>query len=255
MQNPWGLTLKKLNKGPAPAILSSQKALNSLATMETKVQSSQEITRNDIDSTIYGDSTVKKQLLEDQSSLCAYCESLLLHVSSGEKDHFRPVVACCRGKNIRGASLTYHKIKPGYYWLAYDWNNLIFSCEKCNHKKSYYFPLQNNTTLSVSKNTLTNEQPLLLNPYVDDPALHLEFRQHIAFGKSAVGKASIVYYDLNREALKEKRRDRWNDYMRERLAREGLKKDPQNSCLQQIVSLYDSNPNLEYSGMISLQKK
>jgi len=30
---------------------------------------------------------------------------------------------------------------PGYYWLAYDWNNLLFICTACNTKKRELFPL------------------------------------------------------------------------------------------------------------------
>lgn len=239
--------MKKLIKSVAPAILSSQDAVNSLNAMQQKVSQSQELKRSDVDSDIYGDPTVKNRLVADQSKLCAYCESFVLHVGPGEIDHYRPIVACSRKKKA-------HRIKPGYYWLAYDWENLVFACKKCNQKKSCYFPLKNDPTLGVSQQTIGQEQPLLINPYKDDPSLHLEFHEHLVCPKTDEGRASIIYYDLNRNELKDKRRERWSNFKKEQFAREGLKKNPNNAYLKQIVAICDSEPEIEYSGMLDLQK-
>ena len=53
---------------------------------------------------------------------------------------------------------------------------------------------------------LLSEDPLLLNPYLDDPEDHIDFDEFgIPFSKSARGKATIDICDLGRSSLVEKR--------------------------------------------------
>ena len=114
--------------------------------------------------------TVVTELFDLYKNKCAYCER-----NRGDElqvDHFRPKKARTRG------DLKYRQ--PGYYWLAYEWSNLLPLCSKCNQKKSNKFPLQgwddSNRVTSEQKNGKEStdhynlnylnqqESPLLLNP-------------------------------------------------------------------------------------------
>jgi hypothetical protein len=52
---------------------------------------------------------------------CAYCESILLHEKSVPFDHFRPI------NDAVGADGDL--LPDGYWWLAYEWQNLYAVCE------------------------------------------------------------------------------------------------------------------------------
>jgi uncharacterized protein (TIGR02646 family) len=75
----------------------------------------------------YNQEPVKVALMKLFHEKCAYCESQFGHITPGDVEHFRP-------KNqIRKIDGTIKK--PGYYWLASDWDNLLMSCEFCNRKR------------------------------------------------------------------------------------------------------------------------
>ena len=101
----------------------------------------------DIDQNIYGHNTVKSKLLNLQSQKCCYCESKVGKgkQSSGDIEHFRP-------KKYSQQKEKGKKEFPGYYWLAYEWDNLYFSCEICNrvHKRNL-FPLADPDTRSRNR--------------------------------------------------------------------------------------------------------
>lgn len=153
-----------------------------------------------------------KQKLEKQFyKKCAYCETEYLATSDTWIEHYRP--------------------KSQYYWLAYEWSNLIPTCTKCNRKKKNYFPLINennrvnkppmsNGTLVYSDckadtSTLMNEQAFILHPKIDNPETFLDFRIDNKFtgieitGKDIIdscyngrGYTTIEICDLNRNDLK-----------------------------------------------------
>jgi hypothetical protein len=79
------------------------------------------------DRAVYAHTSVKRELIAMQHEKCAFCEAKPLHVSDGDVEHFRP-----KG-GVRQAD-TDPLQQPGYYWLAYDWANLMFSCERCNRR-------------------------------------------------------------------------------------------------------------------------
>jgi hypothetical protein len=57
---------------------------------------------------------------------CAYCESKLSN-GLGETDHFRPTASAVR---LRKDFSPDH-----YWWLAYEWDNLLSACEMCSRTK------------------------------------------------------------------------------------------------------------------------
>lgn len=104
--------------------------------------------------------------------------------------------------------------RPGYYWLAYDWKNLLFSCQICNQRyKKNLFPLRDDTRRAVSHHDdIGDEEPLFINPALVDPVPHISFREEVpyAVGGSPSGAASIAQLGLDRAELDERRRDRLN---------------------------------------------
>lgn len=169
---------------------------------------------------VYRDPEVKEALTKLFKNKCAYCESTFLHIYPGDIEHFRP-----KGE-IEGVV---PDSKPGYYWLAADWDNLLFSCRNCNQKlthtlhgeadkrtmgKMNQFPLSDPSKY-VRKhdhiggvNTEENYR-LLLNPCVDNPEKHLEYGKEgvikpkkDALGKPSLkGETSIKVYVLHRVPL------------------------------------------------------
>lgn len=88
----------------------------------------------------YRDADVKEGLKKLFHEKCAYCETRVLHAQPGDVEHFRPKSAV--NTKLKGIANLSNKvkvpppdkeeIKPGYYWLAADWNNLLLSCNSCN---------------------------------------------------------------------------------------------------------------------------
>lgn len=114
---------------------------------------------------------------------CAYCECYLADFQRGDIEHFRPKKAVTdEDDNIAvvedgSGNATPHK---GYYWLAYDWKNLLPSCAICNQPTSIdgkkigkhnRFPVEANRASKPSD--IEKEKPLLLNPTQEDPKTHL----------------------------------------------------------------------------------
>ena len=81
---------------------------------------------------IYSDDSVRKVLLNMFNGKCAYCESKITSIYNGDIEHFRP-----KGE-IKEATPT----KPGYYWLAAEWENLLFACPFCNQTNTHRYVLQ-----------------------------------------------------------------------------------------------------------------
>jgi uncharacterized protein (TIGR02646 family) len=149
------------------------------------------------DNKIYGDATVKKQLIRDQHEKCCFCESKFLENSYGDVEHFRPKRAY---QKLNSTTLNY----PGYYWLTYNWDNLMFSCEKCNRSyKRNQFPLKREVTRKTSHNhanLLENEDILLINPNLEDPSVYITFLKQTAhpLNGSDRGAKTIDAFKLNR---------------------------------------------------------
>lgn len=153
---------------------------------------------------IYGHLQVKQALIDDQHGKCCYCESRFEATGFGDVEHFRPKAGV---RQQPKAPLE----KPGYYWLAYDWSNLLFSCEICNRRhKSNLFPLLNPASRARSHNDrISHERPLLPHPCHTNPATELTFNRHIAVAHNASerGKACLQAYGLNRKPLKTRREE------------------------------------------------
>lgn len=78
---------------------------------------------------VYSEKSVRKILLKMFHGKCAYCESKITAIYNGDIEHFRP-----KGK-IQNANPS----RPGYFWLASEWENLLFACPFCNQTNTHEF--------------------------------------------------------------------------------------------------------------------
>jgi len=158
------------------------------------------------DRAVYGADEVKQALSSAQYDKCCFCECKLGHAQFGDVEHFRPKA---RAQQDAEAAPT-----SGYYWLAYVWDNLYLSCEVCNRRhKRGLFPLLNPDRRVASHHRSTEletEQPAFIDPGREDPAAFIEFRREFAAPVAGArrGAATIEALQLNRPALRERRRER-----------------------------------------------
>lgn len=159
---------------------------------------------------------LKKWLLEHVfHNKCAYCESRMGVTDPGDAEHFRP-----KGKvtHLDSAgrcleALVNGKPHPGYYWLVYDWENLVPACSECNTiGKANHFPVAKTWVLAPDPQRCNPrdldpvEEPELLHPYFDQPHMHLHFTEFGTVGpKDRRGDISAKVYNLHREPLKTSR--------------------------------------------------
>lgn len=175
---------------------------------------------------IFKDKQLAGVLSRDFMKKCAYCESKFAAVTPSDIEHYRPKSSVGSGAN---------ELKPGYYWLAGDWDNLLISCPDCNRIRTHdvpgqskgillgkgsQFPLSDETrrVRTHDGDVLTEaDARLLLNPCIDNPEEHLTFDEtgivRSVFNgiESRKGKSSIDAYALQRKDLVEARRDEINE--------------------------------------------
>jgi uncharacterized protein (TIGR02646 family) len=158
----------------------------------------------DFDSNIYGHADVKTALITAQDGKCCFCESKITHISYGDVEHFRPKAGWVQANEALN--------KPGYYWLAYDWGNLLLSCQICNqrHKKNY-FPLTDTTTRATSHNSnIALETTVFINPSNENPENYIRFNEElpVAIDNNLRAVETIQKLGLDRDILNEYRRQK-----------------------------------------------
>ena len=152
---------------------------------------------------------------------CVYCESHITVNHPGDIEHWRPKnrVTDETGDVIKietedGTTVQH----PGYYWLAYEWRNLLFACIDCNRPskarthgrligKRDQFPVSGFRATKMGEES--QESPILLNPVEEDPDAHLAVDDMgIIIAKTDRGQKCIDIFGLNaREALVYERRE------------------------------------------------
>lgn len=152
---------------------------------------------------------------------CAYCEKKIEIPYESELDHFRPKrkVTYIDDTPVMINSQNDIINHPGYYWLAYDSQNLLLSCQLCNkpHNEEHLklgkrnrFPLEDNN-YAIKQGEEVHERPLLINPVKEDPQIHLEYNSKNGFLRdynSIKGKTCIEIFGLNiRNDLVDGRKD------------------------------------------------
>lgn len=157
------------DKPSAPAVLSAPKITTALEYLRTQLAENGAISSNDFKKINHW-TKVKKELSDYQNEKCCYCERG--RDSNGETDveHFRP-------KNSKD-----DKPSPGhngYWWLAYNWDNLFFVCKECNEAfKRNEFPLINDNENSRAYNegdNLSEENHIFFNLINENPEEYIAY--------------------------------------------------------------------------------
>lgn len=173
---------------------------------------------------------------------CAYCEADLYSSQHGDIEHFRPKnrITDDFGKPEKITVGGVEREHPGYYWLAYDWKNLLPACQLCNQPntqrsdgrligKRDYFPLAEGSPRALQPGEETQEQPLLIHPVWEDPTRHLKLDESgVMASISPRGTACIEILGLNDRDLPNKRKQKFKDIRR---------------LLRELFNEYDRNPN------------
>lgn len=161
-------------------------------------------------------------LLQATHKKCAYCETFLPPGErKGDVEHYRPKgrVRDRHGSIVQVVLAGEQVQHPGYFWLAYDYHNLLPVCGACNRRarderegrltgKGDIFPTLDDYYAAQPDDVL-NEKPSLLNPWLreDDPEEHLLFDPHTGrvAGLTPRGEETLHVLGLNRDGLVEER--------------------------------------------------
>lgn len=228
-----------------------------------------EIEKRVFDSSRWGVS--KKQLFIETFDKCAYCEAPTKVAAHGDVEHYRP--------------------KSKYWWLAYCYENYLVSCAICNeiHKKDK-FPVANPNvgTPIIEENSSADviieffetlnpdpfddesialfmvfnqlENPLLINPYYQDPELFFAYEvDEILKSVSVIPltpnikhyvSATVEIYGLNRKELQDLRFQVFEAYdiFRLTLIDEGISFQTRQNVLNQIEKM--KLPQAQFAGMV-----
>lgn len=167
-----------INKGDVPERLLGNEAVQARQSIDTIINSGKLPESSEFDSDVYGHSDVKNTLKANQNNFCAYC-GCSLQGDFAPVEHFRPKTGY--QATIHGALF-----KPGYHWLAYDWSNLLCSCDECNSKrfKGNLFPLIDESRRNINGRDISAETPVLINPSEEDPNEYFDYDTWIIVPKN-----------------------------------------------------------------------
>ena len=204
----------------------------------------------EFDRGIYGHAKVKDTLKSAQHDKCCFCEGRFDAYAPGDVEHYRPKGAVKQDEASKA-------LVPGYFWLAYSWHNLYYSCLICNRSnKRDLFPLTDPKQRVRSPEGDTNdEDPLILDPGgQENPRTHIQFQQEHAVGLTDAGRTTIRLLGLNRWQLLEERLKHLKRlatlYDVIRLSRDSPKPDDIDTCREARRELVAAaQPASEFSAM------
>ena len=150
---------------PEPEFLRSKAVKDTIEQLERKIEAGQATSSSDFPSHWLNEN-VREPLFALHKGKCCYCERKRDMKREADIDHYRPK-----------AAVTEDPDHPGYWWLAYEWTNYLFSCKRCNQSnKKSHFPLLTGSSRAASpENDLADEQPVIINPIDDDPENYLSY--------------------------------------------------------------------------------
>lgn len=204
----------KIKRPPAPAFLTDEEGKWVEETEKAKAHYGSGKTST-FKFKMYSDTKLKDEL-KKVFVKCAYCESTYAHVSDGDVEHFRP----------KGKVNEKNPQKPGYYWLANDWDNLFLACMHCNQRRRHLlyseatlesygkldqFPVSNEAKRLLKPTDKLSEEEkvrLLINPCVDEPSddLAYEDKEAVVVPLTEKGEKSIAVFVLQRHLLVQERK-------------------------------------------------
>jgi uncharacterized protein (TIGR02646 family) len=145
---------------------------------------------------IYGHPSVRAVLVGASNGKCAYCETI--YATGLGVEHFRPTMGAI------GADGT--ESRDHYWWLTYEWTNLLPACVECNRTKGSRFPVRGDR--ATRETSVDDEDKLLLDPFSDEPDADLVFlTDGTVASETERGQVTIDVLGLNRAGLLAARRD------------------------------------------------
>lgn len=216
---------------------------------------------HDANRDVYAHDEVNKSLNKLFKGKCAYCETDLVRFD-WEVEHFRPK-----------GSVHESPKHPGYYWLAYKWENLYPSCTWCNQRrkgapvwgtddvdptegKGTQFPLSDEKSRAKNpQKAISKEKTLLLDPCKDNPErLFLYDPLGQIYPKSKNKKAEITakVFNLKETHLKNARRMRIDEIVKTLRILKGSKMNGDQELIDMVNQLFDSlmDESREYLGAV-----
>lgn len=182
------------------------------------------LTKEKFSFSLYKDKELVRELGKIFGNKCAYCESCFGAVTTKDIEHFRPKSEI----ETNDAEI----LRPGYYWLATEWLNLLVSCPDCNRKRGHrvpgqptivklgkhiQFPIANENarlrihTCNAAQIADEESQRLLINPCIEDPEEYFTYDDngliHPKNANDSKAICSIYVYALQRKGLVEARKD------------------------------------------------
>ena len=193
-------------RGVQPEVLASGKVEKTKNKLSTIVAQGNRPKSGDFKSH-WLNNALRNTLWLQQHKKCAYCELVRGKRREIDVEHFRPK-----------AQVEEDEAHLGYWWLAFEWRNLLYACKYCNqeHKRNHFPLLLDGKRAEGPDDDLMQEKPALLNPYEDEPEGCLGYewvrgqeRLVEAFGADDEGRGnkSIEVFGLNRHDLAEQRAD------------------------------------------------
>ncbi len=166
---------------------------------------------------VYGHQSVRDRLNEIYFDKCVFCENSTTAGATMQVEHYRPKA------KVTG------EVHPGYYWLGYDWSNLLLACSRCNNRKRNRFPISGTRVTAhpvapgggldsarsrVDSAELTGESALLVNPEIESrPMRHFDFHFDGSIsGRTPEGVETILRCNLDRGALQGERKGIYDWY-------------------------------------------
>lgn len=157
----------RIERGSEPASLAAVRVKN-LPALQQIVTGGRDPLSKEIAG--YGPKEVRVSLWERQFHKCCYCEKDIEQTHE-DVEHFRPKAEADR----KPGSTQRH----GYWWMAFTWENLLYSCPQCNEPpaKGVQFPIEIGSTPLIAENLPPGqERPLLINPADESGVPHIQFQ-------------------------------------------------------------------------------
>lgn len=168
----------KIKKRPkTPATLSSKKVKRIKQNLFKKYKRGEKIEANDLRA-YWNESDIKQALWDMHSGKCCYCERKRDMKRESDVEHFRPKLEVADDVN-----------HPGYWWLAYEWDNYLLSCKTCNqtYKKTHFPLLSCSQRAYTPDDELRSESPVLINPAEENPEDYIGFHWSTGLEVKAIG--------------------------------------------------------------------
>jgi predicted ATP-binding protein involved in virulence len=226
-----------INQGSAPEFFQSDFVLMAQEKLEEFYASmSRSQKRYDFPFNKKFDEEVAGYLAKVFHGKCGYCER---HIGdAGLVDRFRPF------SGVRDSKEFHQDL---YWWLAFNWYNLVYCCQECFQYKANYFPVLGKRALDFMDD-LSAEECLLFDPCRDNASLHFGFDQlGNILPLTAVGKQTIDLLRLDRNSLRNQRRSARNEILNM------LERDYWISpeTIQKLRSIYLQDPGV---GMLTYKR-